>query len=46
MSTSLDPSASGNARNALFLARVCELAYLPEAQGRPGFSLSSGWKHD
>jgi hypothetical protein len=37
MSMSLDPSAAGNARNALFMARVCELAYLPETAGTPRF---------
>ena len=37
MTMSLDPSASGNARNALFLARACELAYLPETVGTPRF---------
>ncbi len=37
MSMSLDPSAAGNARNALFLARACEFAYLPEVVGTPRF---------
>ena len=42
MSMSLDPAASGNARNALFLARACELAYLPQAQGSPRFQSELG----
>jgi pimeloyl-ACP methyl ester carboxylesterase len=33
MSMSLDASASGSARNALFLARACELAYNAEPEG-------------
>jgi triacylglycerol lipase len=37
MSLSLDPSAAGNARNALFLARACELAYLAEKVGTERF---------
>ena len=42
MSMSLDPSAGGNARNALFLARACELAYLAEAVGIPRFRSELG----
>ncbi len=42
MSMSLDPAASGNARNALFLARACELAYLSEAVGTPRFQAELG----
>jgi triacylglycerol lipase len=42
MSMSLDSAASGNARNALFLARACELAYLPEAVGTPRFQAELG----
>jgi triacylglycerol lipase len=42
MSMSLDPSAGGNARNALFLARACELAYLAEAVGTPRFRSELG----
>jgi triacylglycerol lipase len=42
MSLSLDPSASGNARNALYLARACELAYLPEATAAPRFQSELG----
>ncbi|WP_201750232.1 lipase family protein [Tautonia marina] len=40
MSTSpmrLDPSRSGDDHNALYLARACELAYLPEARAEPLF---------
>jgi triacylglycerol lipase len=42
MSISFDPSASGNARNALFLARACELAYLPTSTGTPRFKSELG----
>ena len=42
MSMSLDPSATGNARNALYLARACELAYLPEASGVERFRSELG----
>ena len=42
MSMSLDPSAAGNARNALFLARACELAYLPEPAGTERFRSELG----
>ena len=42
MSMSLDSSAGGNARNALFLARACELAYLPEAAAAPRFQSELG----
>ena len=42
MSMSLDPSAGGNTRNALFLARACELAYLAEAEGTPRFRSELG----
>ena len=33
MSMVLDNSLSGNARNGLFLARACDLAYYGEAEG-------------
>jgi hypothetical protein len=42
MSMSLDRSTGGNARNALFLARACELAYFPEAEGSPRFRTELG----
>ncbi len=42
MSMSLDASAAGNARNALFLARACEFAYFAEAEGPHGFGPSWG----
>lgn len=42
MSMSLDPSAGGNARNALYLARACELAYLPETDGAEKFRSELG----
>jgi len=37
MSMSLDASAAGNARNALFLARACDLAYYGEPEGPSKF---------
>ena len=42
MSMALDPSAGGNARNALFLAKACELAYFPEAVATPRFRSELG----
>jgi hypothetical protein len=42
MSTSLDGSTAGSARNALFLARACDLAYLPEVEGTPRFRSELG----
>jgi hypothetical protein len=42
MSMSLDASTGGDARNALFLARACELAYLPQAEGAPRFRSELG----
>ncbi len=42
MSLSLDPSVGGNARNALFMARACELAYLAEAPGSARFRSELG----
>jgi hypothetical protein len=42
MSMSLDPATGGNARNALFLARACELAYFAEAEGAPRFRSELG----
>jgi triacylglycerol lipase len=42
MSMPLDSSAAGNARNALFMARACELAYLPEAEGAARFRSELG----
>ena len=42
MTMSLDPSTVGNARNALFLARACEFAYLPETSGAPRFQAELG----
>ena len=37
MATSLNASASGDAQNALFLSRACELAYLAEPEASPRF---------
>ena len=42
MSMSLDDSAAGNARNALFLAKACDLAYYAEAEGGPRFRSELG----
>ena len=42
MSISLDVSASGNARNALFLARACDLAYFGEPEGPAKFRSELG----
>jgi triacylglycerol lipase len=42
MATSLNASASGDAQNALFLSRACELAYLSEAEGSPRFRSELG----
>jgi triacylglycerol lipase len=42
MSMSLDSASGGNARNALFLAKACELAYLPEAVAAPRFQSELG----
>ena len=42
MSMSLDDSVAGNARNALFLARACDLAYYAEAEGSARFRSELG----
>ena len=42
MSISLDPSLGGHARNARFMARACEYAYLSEDQGSPRFRSELG----
>ena len=42
MSMSLDSSVGGNARNALFMARACEFAYLAEAEGSARFRSELG----
>jgi len=42
MSMSLDPSIAGDARNALLLARACELAYYPEPEGPTRFQSELG----
>src|SRR4029077_1261193 len=42
MSMSLDDSAAGNARNALFLARACDLAYCAEPAGSARFRSELG----
>ena len=42
MSTTLDDSATGDARNALFLARACELAYYNEPEGPTRFRSELG----
>ena len=42
MSMSLDASVGGNARNALFMARACEFAYLAEAEGSARFRSELG----
>jgi hypothetical protein len=42
MSMSLDASAAGKPSNALFLARACDLAYYPEADGVPRFRSELG----
>jgi hypothetical protein len=38
----LDPTKSGDDRNSLYLARACELAYLPEALARPRYRAELG----
>ena len=42
MSMTLDDSATGDARNALFLARACELAYYNEPEGPTRFRSELG----
>jgi triacylglycerol lipase len=42
MSISLDVSATGNARNALFLARACDVAYYAEPEGPSKFRSELG----
>ena len=42
MSPSLDASIAGNPSNALFLAKACDLAYLPAAAGVPRFRSDLG----
>lgn len=42
MSRSLDASVAGGPGNALFLARACELAYYPGAEGVPRFRAELG----
>ena len=42
MSMSLDVSAGGKPGNALFLAKACDLAYYPEAEGAPRFRSELG----
>lgn len=42
MSTSLDSTVAGDARNALILARACELAYLNEPEGPARFRSELG----
>ena len=42
MSMSLDDSAAGNAHNALFLARACDLAYYAEPEGPARFRSELG----
>ena len=42
MGESLDVSAAGSPSNALFLARACDLAYYPEAEGAPRFRSELG----
>jgi hypothetical protein len=42
MALSLDPSTAGSPRNALFLARACELAYLPQSSAGPRFRSELG----
>jgi len=44
MSTTLDDSAAGNPRNALILARACELAYFNEPEGPTRFRSELGWE--
>ena len=46
MSTTLNDSAAGDVRNALILARACDLAYYDEPEGPARFSQSSGWTPD
>jgi pimeloyl-ACP methyl ester carboxylesterase len=42
MSLSLDASIAGKPSNALFLAKACDLAYYPEAEGVPRFRSELG----
>ena len=42
MSMLLDDSLTGNARNALFLARACDLAYYSEPEGPMRFRSELG----
>src|SRR5580704_1329301 len=42
MTTSLNASVSGDAQNALFLAKACELAYLAESEASPRFQSELG----
>ncbi len=42
MSMSLDASTAGSPSNALFLAKACDLAYLPAAEGVPRFRSELG----
>jgi triacylglycerol lipase len=42
MTTSLNASVSGDAQNALFLARACEMAYLAESEASPRFQSELG----
>ena len=42
MSMSLNDSAAGNARNALFLARACDWRIMVSQRGQHGFAQSSG----
>ena len=42
MSMSLDVSAGGKPSNALFLAKACDLAYCPEAEGAARFRSELG----
>jgi hypothetical protein len=42
MSLSLDVSAGGSPSNALYLAKACDLAYYPEAEGVPRFRSELG----
>lgn len=42
MTDRLAPKVPGSVANAVYLARACELAYLPEQAGRPAFKESLG----
>ena len=44
MVASLNDSAAGDARNALILARACELAYYNEPDGSAGSGPSLRWR--